>query len=116
MPPHFSLVLAEAPPQQPSILPMVVMMALLFGIIYLLIVRPQQRAEAQRREMQARIKKNDHVITTGGIKGIVTSVKDDEVTLKVDEANNVRIRFTRASIAAVVGEGEERAAEGGEKK
>ncbi len=103
-----------APPQQPSILPMILMTALLFGIIYFLMIRPQQRADAARRAMQARIKKNDHVVTTGGIKGVVTSVKDDEVTLKVDEANNVRIRFTRSSIAAILSEADEKpGAEGG---
>jgi preprotein translocase subunit YajC len=110
--------LAAAPPGQepPSVIPTFVMFGLLLAIVYLLILRPQKRAEQDRVDMQARVKKNDHVITSGGMKGIVTSVKDDEVTLKVDESNNVRIRFTRASIAAIVSEAEEKSEPGEAKK
>ena len=102
----FSLLAQAAPPQ--SIVPTLMMFGMLIAIVYFLIWRPQRKAEAERQEMLSRVKKNDHVITSGGMKGIVTSVKDDEVTLKVDEANNVRIRFTRASITGIVGEGEEK--------
>src|SRR2546423_745727 len=100
------IVLAAAAGQEPqSIVPTFVMFGLLLAIVYFLILRPQKRTEQERQDMQGRVKKNDHVITSGGMKGVVTSVKDDEVTLKVDESNNVRIRFTRSSIAAIVGEG-----------
>lgn len=120
MSPFFHAVLAVTAPggpaEQQSIIPTFVMFGLLLGIVYFLILRPQKRAEQDRQEMQGRVKKNDHVITSGGMKGIVTSVKDDEVTLKVDESNNVRIRFTRASIAAIVGEAEDKSSESSETK
>ena len=74
-----------------SFLPLII----IFGIMYFLLIRPQQTKEKERQAMLTKIKKNDHVITTGGIHGIVAGVKDDEVTLKVDEAQNVRIRFAR---------------------
>jgi preprotein translocase subunit YajC len=107
----------RAPAEGPqSVVPTVVMFGLLAGIIYFLILRPQKRVEQERQDMQARVKKNDHVVTQGGLKGIVTSVKDDEVTLKVDEQNNVRIRFTRSSIVAVIGEGEEKSGDSETKK
>jgi len=81
-------------------------LVIIFGIMYFLLIRPQQQKEKERQEMLTRIKKNDHVLTTGGMHGIVMSVKDDEVTLKVDDAQNVRIRFARSAIAGIVGGGE----------
>ncbi len=87
--------------------PTLVMFGLLFAIMYFLLWRPQKQREKERQELLKRLKKNDHVITTGGIHGVVTSVKDDEVTLKVDEAQNVKIRFARSAIAGIVGEGGE---------
>jgi preprotein translocase subunit YajC len=51
------------------------------------------------------LKKNDKVITSGGIIGIVAAIKDkeDEVTLKVDESSNVRLRVLKSSIIRIVG-------------
>ena len=48
------------------------------------------------------IKKNDHVLTNGGIFGIVHSVKDNEVILKIDEQGSVKVRFTKSAIATVI--------------
>jgi preprotein translocase subunit YajC len=119
--PHVLSLLAATPapggPQeQPSLIPTFVMFGLLLAIIYFLILRPQRRAEQERQSMQGRVKKNDHVLMSCGMKGIVTSVKDDEVTLKVDESNNVRIVFTKSSIAAILSERGEGSSETGEKK
>jgi preprotein translocase subunit YajC len=102
----------------PGIMNMVLMFGSMFAIFYFLLLRPQRKAEQERVTMQGKIKKNDHVITSGGLKGVVTSVKDDEVTLKVDETNNVRIRFQRSAIVQVVSEGAEASpdtADGGSK-
>lgn len=93
---------AEAPPLTPTL----VMFGLLFAIMYFLIWRPQRRRDDERKEMLKRLKKNDHVITSGGIHGVVTSLKEDEVTLRVDDTQNVRMRFARSAIAGIVGEGE----------
>ena len=80
--------------------------ALIFSIFlfYLLLIRPQRRQEQQRKQMLADIKKNDHVVTVGGIYGVVTNIKTeaDEVTLRVDEATNTKISFTLSSIVRVV--------------
>ena len=50
------------------------------------------------------MKKNDKVITSGGLIGIVAAIKDkeDEVTLKVDESSNVRLRVTKSSIVRII--------------
>ncbi len=102
-------VLADAPPPAQdqggtarslifTWLPIVLMIVLLYWVM----IKPQRRREKERQELLGKIKKNDHVVTTGGIHGVVTSVKDNEVTLKVDEANNVRLRFERGAIARIV--------------
>ncbi|MBE3095642.1 MAG: preprotein translocase subunit YajC [Planctomycetes bacterium] len=87
-------------------------MGALFVVFYLLLIRPQQKKEKekqkQRQEMLKHLTKNDHVATIGGMHGIVASVTDTEVVLKVDEKNDVRIRFAREAISRVVtDEGEE---------
>ncbi|MHC4473104.1 MAG: preprotein translocase subunit YajC [Planctomycetota bacterium] len=71
-------------------------------IFYLLILRPQKKQEANRKAMIAAIKKNDRILTNGGLYGVVTNVKDDEITIKVDESRDVKVRISPNFIAAVV--------------
>ncbi|RME70551.1 MAG: preprotein translocase subunit YajC [Planctomycetota bacterium] len=88
----------KAPPFWFQLLPWIA----IFAIFWFLLIRPQQKQQKEREAMLARLKKNDRVVTSGGIHGVVTNVRDGEVTLKVDEANNVRIRVSRNAIAAIV--------------
>lgn len=85
-----------------GILPFVVI-GLLF---YLMFIRPQRREQSQRDVMLANLKKNDHVVTIGGIHGVITNVRRevDEVTIKVDEATNTKLRVSLSAIARVVAE------------
>lgn len=82
----------------------------MFGVIgvlfYYMLIRPQRREEAARQAMLSNLKKNDRVVTHSGIYGIVTSVRTDadEVTLKVDENSNTKIRMTLSSISKVLSE------------
>lgn len=67
-------------------------MILIFGAFYFLMIRPQQQREKkQREEIFASLKKNDEVLTSSGIIGIVHNVNDDEVTIKLDENSKARI-------------------------
>jgi preprotein translocase subunit YajC len=74
----------------------------IFVLAYFLMLRPAMRQERQRKALLAAVKKNDKVITSGGIIGVVAQVKDDEIILKVDESSNVRLRVTKNSIVQVV--------------
>jgi preprotein translocase subunit YajC len=77
-------------------------------LFYLLFIRPQ-RQEARRREaMIQALKPNDHVITHGGIYGVVTNVhrEANAVTIRVDENNNTRLKVAMGAIARVVREEE----------
>jgi preprotein translocase subunit YajC len=79
---------------------------LFIGVLFwFLMVRPMKRQEQDRQALLNALKKNDKVVTSGGIIGIVAAIKDkdDEVTLKVDESSNVRLRVTKASIVRVLG-------------
>jgi preprotein translocase subunit YajC len=73
---------------------------LIFVIMYFLVIRPQQKKAKQHQEMLTKLKKNDEVMTSGGIYGKVIALADNVVTLEV--APNVRIRVHRPQISAVV--------------
>ncbi len=77
---------------------------LIFLFAWLILIRPQQQERKRHQAMLAALKKNDRVITVGGIYGVVTNVhrEADEITVKVDEAANVKIRVTVGSIARVL--------------
>lgn len=99
----------DAPAQPPSIfeslglLPILVVITFLF---YFMLIRPQRREQATRQAMLDQLKKNDRVVTAGGIYGVVVNVHQgaDEVTLRVDESSNTRIKVTRSSIVRVLGD------------
>jgi preprotein translocase subunit YajC len=74
---------------------------LIFVIMYFMVIRPQQKKAKDHREMLNKLKKNDEVMTSGGIYGKVVDLKENVVTLEV--AQNVRIRVNRAQIATVIG-------------
>jgi len=75
-------------------------------LFYFLLVRPQRREQSSRQSMLDTLKKNDRVITIGGIRGVVMNVRReaDEVTIKVDEATNTKLRVTFGAIARVEAE------------
>ena len=73
---------------------------LIFAIMYFMVIRPQQKKTKEHREMLAKLKKNDEVMTSGGIYGKVIDLKETVVTLEV--APNVRIRVHRPQISLVI--------------
>ncbi|WP_339063908.1 preprotein translocase subunit YajC [Tepidibacillus marianensis] len=70
--------------------------ALMFVIFYFLLIRPQQKRTKQRNAMLSDLKKNDKVITIGGIHGTIMDITDSQVTLRVNE--NTKITFDRSAI------------------
>ena len=108
MPIHCLCLLAEAEaaaqgPSPLSMLPLLAGIALLF---YFMILKPDQKRAGEARNMRANLKKNDRVITAGGIYGVVTNVhrEANEVMIKVDETTGAKLRVTLESIARVVSE------------
>jgi preprotein translocase subunit YajC len=73
---------------------------LIFVIMYFMVIRPQQKKSKDHQAMLNKLKKNDEVMTSGGIYGKVVALTDNVVTLEV--APNVRIRVHRPQISTVV--------------
>lgn len=73
---------------------------LMFVIFYFLLFRPQQQKAKQHREMIANLRRNDVVVTSGGIVGKVTKVID-EIEVEVEIAPNTRVRLIRSMVAVV---------------
>lgn len=98
------LFLLQAAGKQSSpsgMLSMLLPFILMFVVMYFLILRPQKRKERERKALLSRVKKNDRVITGGGIHGLVTSVRENEVILRVDDAKDVKLKVDRSAIVAV---------------
>ena len=72
---------------------------LIFVIMYFMVIRPQQKKGKEHQEMLKKLKKNDEVMTSGGIYGKVVDLKETVVTLEI--APNVRIRVRRPQISEV---------------
>lgn len=74
-------------------------LVVLVVIMYFLMIRPQQKQNKTRQQMLNSMKKNDKVITAGGVHGRITSMKEDTINLEV--AKNVVITVSKGSISAV---------------
>ncbi|UCC23156.1 MAG: preprotein translocase subunit YajC [Planctomycetota bacterium] len=71
---------------------------LIFVVMYLLLFRGPRKKQQQHKQMVQSLQKNDRVRTIGGIIGTVVNIKDDEVTLKVDESNNTKLTIASSAI------------------
>lgn len=76
------------------------MLALLFGIFYFILIRPQQKRIKAHRDLLGGLKKNDKVITNGGLIGSVVKFDGDDVVV-IEVAQGVRVRIAKAAIAEV---------------
>ncbi len=74
---------------------------LIFGVFYFLLIRPQSKKAKLHQQMLSAIKAGDDVVTTGGILGKVTGVKDDKIILQVQEG--VRLQVMRSHVQGFVG-------------
>lgn len=74
-------------------------LVLIFVVFYVLVIRPQSKKAKELQGMLKELKKGDDVVTQGGIIGRITGLKDDEVTLQVQEG--VRLRMLRSSITGI---------------
>jgi len=79
---------------------------LMIVIFYFLLFRPQQQRLKAHQEMVANIKRNDIVVTSGGVIGKVTKVKDDGAEIEVEIADATRVRVVKGTIAEVRVKGE----------
>ncbi len=78
----------------------------LFLLFYFIFIMPERRRKAEEARLMSSLKKNDRIITIGGIHGTIVAAPQDSkvVTIKIDEAGNTRVKINRSAIAAVVSE------------
>lgn len=96
------LVLAQAPaaPSATSSLLQLAPLVLMFGAMYFLLIAPQRKKQKEHEKMLAALGAGDEVITTGGIYGTITSVKDDRFIIRIGD--NQKVEVGKAFISVVV--------------
>ncbi len=72
---------------------------LIFVVFYFLLIRPQQKQKKEHQSLLANLKVGDNVLTSGGIYGRITGIKDDRVTVEISD--KVRVKVNRGHIAGV---------------
>lgn len=76
-----------------------IMFGSIFLVFYFLIIRPQSKKQKEMRKMIEALKKGDKIVTIGGIHGIVSTVKERTVIVKVDD--DVKLEFSKSAVASV---------------
>jgi preprotein translocase subunit YajC len=71
----------------------------IFVVFYFFLIRPQQKKQKEHQRMIGELKKNDEVVTSGGIHGTIVNVKDNTFVVRVDE--NAKIEIDKYSVARV---------------
>jgi preprotein translocase subunit YajC len=79
----------------PMLLPL-----LLIPVLYFVMIRPQQKRQKQWQEMLGTVKAGDRITTSGGIRGIVISIKDDSIVIRV-APDNIKLEVVKNAIASV---------------
>ena len=102
-----SLAHAQTAAGQPTDYTGIIMMVVMFGVIWFLMIRPQQKKMKEHKAMIEALQKGDEVITQGGIAGRVTKVNDNYVNVEIAEGKDgaVEILVQRAAVTLFLPEG-----------
>ena len=95
--------MAQGEAAQGGGLQLVFMVALFFGIMYFMIIRPQSKKAKEHASLLSALSKGDEVVTNGGILGKITKLGDNFIELKVSDTNTIKIQ--RHAIASVMPKG-----------
>jgi preprotein translocase subunit YajC len=71
----------------------------IFAIFYFLVIKPEQTKQNERKQRLTNVKKNDEVVTNGGIHGTVVNVKQTTIIVRIDD--NVKIEIDKEAIASI---------------
>ncbi len=88
-------------PMDPAALGQFLPLILIFGIMYFLLIRPQQKKVKEHQKMIDQLRVRDQVVTQGGMIGKVSKVKEDG-EVEVEIADGVKVRIVKATIAQVL--------------
>jgi len=79
---------------------MLIPYALIFAVFYFLVIKPQKDKQKEHQAMLSDIKKNDEIVTSGGIHGTVVNTKEATLVVRIDD--NVKIEIDRSAVIRVV--------------
>lgn len=102
----FQLIAQEAQPAGGAIVSFLPLIAI-FGVMYFIMIRPQQKRTRQRAHMLNQLEVGDEVLTQGGIMGSVTDIDEEEGIVSVEIAPGTTVRMVRGGVAQRLTEDEE---------
>ena len=76
---------------------MIIFLVLIFAVFYFLLIRPQRKRQKQQQQLMEELKRGDKVITAGGIYGVIESVSEDSIIIKVESGATMRV--AKSSVA-----------------
>ena len=94
-----NLFLEEAVPAGGGMGSMLIMLVVMFGLLYFIMIRPENKRKKEAEAMRSAVKVGDNITTIGGIIGDVVSVKDDSIVIETS-ADRVRIEFAKWAISS----------------
>jgi preprotein translocase subunit YajC len=83
--------------------PMILMVAML-AIFYFLLIRPQQKRQKEHKQMLSNLQKGDTIFTSGGMRGKITGLDENVITMEI--ADKVRVKINRSAVGGLVSKGE----------
>lgn len=98
---HLFLAQAQAAPSGPGALLGYAPILLMFGAMYFLLIAPQRKKQKEHEKMMSALQPGDDIITTGGICGTITSVKDDRYVVRVGD-NNQKLEIAKGFVHSTV--------------
>lgn len=70
---------------------LIIFLVMIFGVFYFLIIRPQRKRQKEHNNLVQELRKGDNVITAGGIHGVIESVSDEVVLMKIESGSVIRV-------------------------
>jgi len=77
---------------------MIIIIVVIFAAMYFLMIRPQRKRQKEQQQLMQELKRGDRVITSGGIYGVIESVSEDSIVIKVESGTTIRV--ARGSVAS----------------
>lgn len=93
--------------QGPGMSSTIMFMIVIFGVMYMFLILPNQRREKERRRLLASLAKGDEVVTNGGICGTIVGLNEKTVVLKVSDNPVTKIEFVRGAVTQIASSAEE---------
>jgi preprotein translocase subunit YajC len=103
-----SALLAQQPASPTSAAPQMIFLVLMMAAMYFLMIAPQRKKQKEHEKMMAALQSGDEIVTTGGIYGVITNVKDDRFVVRI--ADNTKIEVGKAFVQSVLKKTEKTAA------